>query len=236
MAATDEQKAVFSVLKVLLINGQASTRRPRLTAEHPPAVPRRQFTALNASDLERILLYGKRGQFPDGKVIYLKAPPKETSAVAAMWCRWNFDVVPSRFGYYFGVWSRQQAVPNRGDGQECTTFVGFRYETPEEGDNHDYHHAQPCRSMGSGINSRIEYALPISERNPTFPLAAQSSLELLLCLVTSIYGRSGLRELATAVSNQQSMRGNQLLHLSLKKLNSRLRAAPPGEMAGKRGA
>lgn len=235
MAATDEQKAVFSVLKVLLINGQASTRRPRLIAEHPPAVARRQFTALNASDLERNLLYRKRGQFPDEKVIYLKAPPKETSAVAAMWCRWNFDVFPSSFGYYFGVWSKQQAFPNRGDDHN-TAFLGFRYETPEAGDNHDYYHAQPCRSMGSGINSHIEYALPVSERNPTFPLAAQSSLELLLCLVTSIYGRSGLRELAAAVSNQQSMRGNQLLHLSLKKLNSRLRAFQPAEMTGKRGA
>lgn len=220
MAATDEQKAVFSVLKVLLIHGQASTRRPRLTAEHPPAVARRQFTALNTFDLERILLYRKRGQFPDEKVIYLKAPPKETSAVAAMWCRWNFDVVPSSFRYYFGVWSKQQAFPNRDTATKYTAFVGFRYETPEGGDNHDYYHAQPCRSMG--IGSCIEYALPISERNPTFPLAAQSSLELLLCLVTSIYGRSGLKELAAALSNQRSMRDNQLLRRSFNKLNSRL--------------
>ena len=80
------------------------------------------------------------------------------------------------------MWSQREAFPNPNpeNGRRYVAFLGFRYETPEDGDNHDYYHAQPCQSMGDGVRSRWTNALPISERNPTFPLAAQSSLELLL--------------------------------------------------------
>ena len=216
MAANDEQKAIFSVLQVLLEDGKKSTRTEPRPAEHTPAVARQQFTALNVYDLKRFC-YERRGRFPDRKVIYLESPPRAKSAVTAMWCRWDFNAVPSRCGYYFGVWSKQETFPNQGDGRKYPAFLGFRYETPECGDNHDYYHAQPCRSMGDGVS--IQYALPTSERYPTFPLAAQSSLELLLCLVASIYGMRGLRELQDAVSVLPSMRGNHILLASLKKFN-----------------
>ena len=51
----------------------------------------------------------------------------------------------------------------------------------------NYYHAQPCRSMAAS-RTPVAEALPIPDRYPAFPLAATSSVDLLLCLVTSIHG------------------------------------------------
>ena len=64
----------------------------------------------------------------------------------------------------------------------------------EAGTNHNYYHAQPCRSTGQK-DDEVEMALPISYRMPTWPIAATCALELLLCFVASMYGMNGLRQL-----------------------------------------
>ena len=159
------------------------------------------------------------GQFGNGQVIYVRPPAKEKSAVAALWCRWSFSVEPAICGFYYGIWSTQPPFPvsDPPNGDKYTAFLGFRYETPERGDNHNYYHAQPCRSMGPG-DEPIGEALPVSERNPTWPLPADSPLELLLCLVTSLYGMSGLRDLRSRVLENPQTRGNRVLCQSLDRL------------------
>ena len=117
-----------------------------------------------------------------------RAPRREHSAVTAVWCQWDFNADVPKCGFYFGIWSEQDALPNPVDGK-FTAFWGFRYETPEEGHNHDYYHAQPCQSMGN--REVVAHAVPVSTRYPTFPLAATSSLELLLCFFVSIYAMDG---------------------------------------------
>ena len=208
MARTAEQRAVFAVLRQLLTDGVDWKRR---NASAPTDVSKaaQQFTPLKEQDLAWMGSQS-RYKFQADKVIHI-APPSE-SEVAALWCRWDFDEAPSICGFYFGIWSAQPAFPNLNVGDKHTAFIGFRYETPEVGDNHDYYHAQPCRSMG---DTDIVCALPISPRVPTFPLAAQSSLKLLLCLVTSVYGMTGLEELKSKVDGDPSMRRNTLLRQSI---------------------
>ena len=62
-----------------------------------------------------------------------------------------------------------------------------------------------------GRDAPIIDALPISHRNPTFPLPAVSSVDLLLCLVTSIHGMRGLKRLKLTASEDSTTRRNRML-------------------------
>ena len=100
--------------------------------------------------------------------------------------------------FYLGLW-----LAERG-------FVGFRFEMPQEGRNHNYFHSQPCQAIGSREDP-IPEALAVPERNPTLPLAASSALELLLCLVVSIHGMNGLSRMRSTMMNDTAMRQDRLL-------------------------
>lgn len=214
MKRKDEQRAIFAVLRQLLTDGENRTGRRTSATMTVSNTAQRQFTPLNERELSWMGSI-PRHKFPPEKVIYIDPPSTEKSAVAALWCRWDFDVRLSRCGFYFGIWSAQPAFPNLDADDKHPAFTAFRYETPEVGGNHDYFHAQPCRSMG---DTDVVYALPISPRFPTFPLVAQSSLELLLCLMTSVYGMDGLKELQSKVSGIPSMRRNTLLRNSIQRI------------------
>jgi hypothetical protein len=112
----------------------------------------------------------------------------------------------------------QPPFPKPSDGTPAghhVAFIGYRFETPERGTNHNYYHAQPCRSMGQK-DDEVETALPISYRMPTWPIAATCALELLLCFVASMYGLDGLRQLQHALNDDVAARGNRLLQSALK--------------------
>ena len=204
MAVTDEQRAILQVLRLLLIKGQDWARRVKTEDSRVASYARFELDALNEMDLDTHLLYrGPTGRFGDREVIYVEPPSSEKDAFAALWCRWDFDSERPKCGFHFGVWC------TRADLGGNPAFLGYRYETPEVGDNHNYYHAQPCRSMIT--HQSLAEALPVPERYPTFPIAADSSVELLLCLVTSIHGMSGLRELESSVNENQALRGNRCL-------------------------
>lgn len=227
MAATEEQKAILSVLRLLLIKGEQWNRfgRPAGTNEAVELAMGR-FDALTQDELERYLLYRSKGRFGDAQVIYVEPPPKDSSAVAAIWYHWDFDLTIPKCGFYFGIWSARSTLPPTvaSERRKQTGFLGFRYETPEEGDNHNYYHAQPCRSMADR-RAPIAEALAIPDRHPTFPLAANSSVELLLCLVTSIYGMSGLNRLKSNISGDATTRGKTTLIRSLDRISCLQRGA-----------
>ena len=67
--------------------------------------------------------------------------------------------------------------------------VAFRYET-DEGDGrgkHDYCHAQMCRSIRRG--GRAVSPFWMLESDPAIPMEADNQIGLVLCMLTSIYGR-----------------------------------------------
>lgn len=221
MAAAEEQKALLFILRILWTEGDDWTRYKRTGAAAIAAKSaERKFDAVEATELDNYFLYkGKIGEFEENKVIFVKPPAKDPSAVAGIWCRWNFDKTLPRCGFYYGLWSAQPAfpAPAADDGVRHPAFVGYRFETPEDGDNHNFYHAQPCSSMGAR-DDPIEHRLPISARDPTWPLAADSALELLLCVVTSLYGFKGLRELQDTINQDATLRQNTLIKSALDKL------------------
>jgi len=222
MAVAEEQKALGQVLQFLKTEGQEWMRHRPTSADATMAAQSAQgkFDLIADNELTSHFFHrGKEGQFDANKVIWLRPPAKDPAAMAGIWCRWNYEKNLPNCGFYYGLWSAQPAFPvvDPDDQAKHPAFVGYRFETPEQGDNHNFYHAQPCRSMGAK-DDPVEHGLPISERDPTWPLAAANALELLLCLVMSLYGMSGLARLRDAINAEVSVRRNPRLNEAMDKL------------------
>lgn len=92
--------------------------------------------------------------------------------------------------------------------------VGFRFETADsQGTLHRYNHMQMIRQLEKKKDLPTKIGrwkirrLPwLPENQPAFPLAAESPLCLLLCLLVSLYGPGYLDELRRATTNQEAKR------------------------------
>ena len=193
----DERKAIWYVLRELYRGGQDWIRNTQGSDEVRIAAERR-YSPLGERDLERHLRHGAASGDFGRQALYVTPPRLECEAAAAIWCKWNFGNEQAACRFYLGLW-----LAKRG-------FVGFRFETPESGDNHNYYHSQPCQTMGSR-DEVIPGALAVPERNPTWPLVAKSALELLLCLVVSIHGMNGLSQMKSDMMKDVAMRQDRLL-------------------------
>ena len=197
----DEQKAIWYVLRDLLEEGMRWRRDHAYGGTTDIA---NVFTPLDERKLQSHMRHGRSGQFEQGEAIQVK-PPARAGHVSALSCKWNFEDGCADCWFHLGIWLS--------GGQ----FVGFRFEPPEQGDNHNYYHSQPCRTMGFR-DEPIAGALEVPERNPTWPLPANSSLELLLCLVISIHGMVGLRKIKDGVYTDAAKRKNKRLREALDKV------------------
>jgi hypothetical protein len=229
LATTEEQKAICHVLHALRAAGDDWVRRRLSNPARALKTAQSKFSAIARRELETLLMHGTpKGSFDDTKVLFLEPPAKEGTAVAALWCRWDYEQDPPRCGFYLGLWSLQPPFPKPSDGASVrhhVAFIGYRFETPEYGTNHNYYHAQPCRSMGQK-DDQIESALPISYRMPTWPIAATCALELLLCFVASMYGMNGLQRLQDDLNSDVAARSNRLLQSAMKEIFGLRRSKP----------
>ena len=207
------------MLRFLLEEGEVWSRGEDLNEHDTPLmIVNGRFTPLNTNELDNHLLHrGNCGEFGNNQVIYIKPPKKEKAGVAAIWCRWDFCRPIPKCGFYLGLWFQASGdqLNEETPRMRTSSFIGYRYETPGEGDNHNFYHVQPCRSMGDR-DEKVTQALAVPERNPTWPLAAESSLELLLCLVVSLYGMKGLHYMREQVL--EDIRQNRQLGLSINKI------------------
>lgn len=237
MAISDEQKALWEVLRALNRRSEAWLRRATgLTAWR---VASAKFTRLTDDNLTTLLLsQGKFGEFPEGQVVFLRPPSKDTTAVAALWCRWDHrNEAAVRSGFYLGQWSVAPSAPLqlREDESEgnlpakalagTIVFWGYRFESPEpKGANHKFYHVQPCRSLGKK-DDPMAHALPFSDRNPTFPIAAETCVELILCLFLALYGMEEFNSLRNELVSMPSNRRLQPLVAALAKIRDLHRPA-----------
>lgn len=216
--ATEEQKVIYRVLERLRESGDDWLRYRAKSAEEPYKVARGRYSAVSQNDLLNALVHGGlKGQLDHTQVIFFEPPAKEVGSVAALWCRWDYETDLPRCGFYFGLWSSELAFPApkiTDYPQKHVAFIGYRFETPEDGDNHNFYHAQPCRSMGRK-DDEVEVSLPVSSRMPTWPIAASNALELLLCLVAALYGLEGLREVRNKLYQDVKLRTNAELRNAL---------------------
>jgi hypothetical protein len=213
MAITEEQQAISFVLEHLCDEGMKWLRKEKAANSTSTRVAQSKFTFLSKDEVQRAIASGKpKEELAKSRLIPIVPPPKEIASVAAIWYRWDYRNDPAKVGYYFGIWSNLEHFPRYTGGAKparSVGFLGYRFESPEEGDDHNYYHSQPCRSMGAK-DDEVEGAVPVSARMPTFPLPANSALDLLLCMITAIYGMKGLADLKKATTQDRRGRAKIL--------------------------
>jgi len=76
---------------------------------------------------------------------------------------------------------------SEGDGDETLKAIGYRFETAHTRDRHHYCHLQHINKLGQ----RNRYTLPgvewIPTEYPAFPIDAQDPIQLLVCMLVSLY-------------------------------------------------
>ncbi|MES3057311.1 hypothetical protein O6V14_16895 [Sphingomonas faeni] len=129
------------------------------------------------------------------QVIKIRPPKGDEGAVAALTSTWWREAGRTHCRIYYGVWSMVDplsgTVCEDGSAGRVPVFWGYRFETPERGSNHAYHHCQPCRSLGPKGTASVLESIQVSERYPTWPLAAKDEVDLALCLILALYGFDG---------------------------------------------
>ena len=192
----EEAKAIWYVLEELRKDGQNVDQERIPLGLHAE----RMFTPLDQITLQQRLRNDPSRAFQQGEVIQLR-PPARDADVAAVSCRRDGDAA---WRFYLGMWLRNGR------------FVGVRFEPPGDDENHGHYHSQLCSGMGD--HASVADALEVPERYPAWPLPAASSLELLLCLVVSIHGMAGFKDLQGRINGDLAMQQNGLLVKALDKM------------------
>ena len=152
------------------------------------------------------------GNLGASRVIRLQPPTHHSDRLVVLWCRWNFGQTPAQCGYYYGNWYLLRPPGSSGGaGSRVVGFLGYRFETPEIGENHNYYHCQPCLNFGTKEDPPVSHAIERSAYDPTWPIAASDSVELLLCLVLALYGFDEFRRIdAELMSIRAASRNSRL--------------------------
>lgn len=82
------------------------------------------------------------------------------------------------------------------DGKDTLKAIGYRFETPHKNVRHHYYHIQHINGFS---RSDSRWKLPGNEWVPTeypaFPIDAQDPIQLLVCLLVSLYDRAIIKNL-----------------------------------------
>ena len=179
----DQQAAVRLILERLSTEGREWYRGAK--GEDVDFFEKRvsaNFAMLDGKEIHNI---GRKpeGAFPTKKILLTKPSSKEKEAVVGFWLRWNFNQTPAEFRLFLGLWYETNGERN---------FNGYRFETPETGEEHDYFHCQPCRNFGD--KDLLPEAALVSERFPTIPLNASNIVELTVCALMATLGRKKMNQ------------------------------------------
>ena len=224
MSVDGERKAIRLILQQLVDEGEEWARNASKAAEAAKRAATMRFGPLSVQTLQSEF-QKKRDSGDFGQAaVYLVPPPKESNVPTVLWCTWNFRGAEAYVKYYLGMWLK------------ADRFIAYRFEPPERGDHHNYFHSQPCRSLGRR-EDEVLGALPIPVSAPTWPLTADSSVELLLCVVLGVRGMAGLQDLEKSLMHKPEARRNRNLTDALGRVLERGHggAVPAEEAVGEQG-
>jgi len=120
-------------------------------------------------------------KFPSNQFFYLNPVTKHCVMVPRIRLEYDFARHIPLVRVYLGLFLLH-------DGK--LKSLGFRFETPEGEGLHNFYHAQMFIEKGPPLPYHAW--LPTSQ--PSFPLDAEDPVQLLLCLLTSLYGLGYLGE------------------------------------------
>lgn len=180
---SDQQAAVRLILDRLRVEGREWYRVAE--SEDVDFLEKRVSANFKMFDGREIHTVGPKpvGAFPTKKILLTKPSSKEKEAVVGFWLRWNFNKDPVEFRLFLGLWYETNGERN---------FNGYRFETPEEGQEHDYFHCQPSRNFGD--RDLLPEAALVSEKFPTIPLNASNIVELTVCALMATLGRKKMNQ------------------------------------------
>ena len=138
-----------------------------------------------------------KGSFPGRSILLMQPAPKEKDALLALWLRWDFEATPMEYRVFVGQWSVIEGE---------RSFIAFRFEAPEQGDEHDYFHCQPCRNFGDKLI--VPGAALVSDRFPTIPLNASNIVEVTMCAIMAALGRRKMRKFVQGLLKDPSAYAN----------------------------
>ncbi|WP_049730527.1 hypothetical protein [Rhizobium ecuadorense] len=197
---TEQFEAVISILNRLRDEG-LEWYRSAATAD-VDLLQRRvsgNFSVFDSGELHTIGRKPK-GSLPSKKILIMPPLGHEKESVLGMWLRWDFTTDPFQYRLFLGHWSEIE-------GQK--SFIAFRFEAPEQGEEHDYYHCQPCRNFGDKEN--VPHAVPVSEHFPTVPINASNIVELTACAVMAAVGRKRMRTLLQKMMRESGISSNEAL-------------------------
>ncbi|WBY08132.1 hypothetical protein PIB19_00825 [Sphingomonas sp. 7/4-4] len=122
------------------------------------------------------------GSFPSKKILIMPPSGREDEAILGLWLKWDFAANPFEFRLFLGQWSEIGGIK---------TFIAFRFEAPETGEQHCYYHCQPCRDFGD--RDPVPHAALVSHRFPTIPLNATNIVELTVCALMASMGNKAMK-------------------------------------------
>ena len=194
---TDEQKAVFLLLDRIKNEGLQWYFHAALA--DVDMFERRisgKFSIFEGGELHEI---GPRptGSLPSKTVLLVQPSANENEAILGLWLKWNFAADPFEFRLFVGQWSQIGGTK---------TFIAFRFEAPEMGEQHDYYHCQPSRDFGD--RDPVPHAVLISHRFPTIPVNASNIVELTICALMACMGHKGIKAFVRKLLRDSSAADN----------------------------
>lgn len=178
----EEHDAVILILDRLKSEGLEWYRRAK--SADVDMFERRVSGNFSIFDSGEIYTIGRKpnSSFPTKKILLMRPSGREEEAILGLWLRWNFDATPFEFRLFIGQWSEI-------DGGR--TFIAFRFEAPEQGEEHNYYHCQPCRNFGD--RDLVPDAALVSQRFPTIPINASNIVELTICALMACMGHKEMK-------------------------------------------
>lgn len=197
---TDHHDAVVLILERLKAEGLEWYRSAK--AEDLDLFERRISGSFSIFDGGEIHTVGRKpkGNFPAKKILVMPPSGREEEAILGLWLRWDFDAEPFEFRLFLGHWCEIE-------GQK--TFLAFRFEAPEQGEEHNYYHCQPCRNFGD--KEKVPNAALVSQRFPTIPVNASNIVELTVCALMSSMGHKKMRGFVRQLLKDSSAASNASL-------------------------
>lgn len=197
---TEHREAVVLILDRLKAEGLEWYRSAK--AEDVALFERRISGSFSIFDGGEIHTVGRKpkGSFPSKKILVMPPSGREEEAILGLWLRWDFEAEPFEFRLFLGQWSEI-------DGQK--TFIAFRFEAPEQGEEHNYYHCQPCRDFGD--REMVPNAALVSHRFPTIPLNASNIVELTVCALMSSMGQKKMKGFVRKLLRESASASNAAL-------------------------
>lgn len=204
MPMTDEQKLHFEAVHLILTGLFTEAReayRNELRADRELLQNRAAagFAVVEDHDLIKIKRKAS-GKLPDRKFLYVGSPKHTRDPITGIWLRWDFEQTPYEFRLFLGHWSKVE---------EDRSFVAFRFDAPEVGEDHNFFHCQPCRNFGD--RDPVPKAALVSEHFPTVPLLASDIVELTICAVKALKGQKDAKSFLSGLIRDSGSASNRAL-------------------------